>query len=183
MSAICARRLNELELGEVQVQEFGDAGDVLIRVARSQGGDDSAEQAVVEKVRDDAAATTTTSAASRWSARASRANSPAPARSACSSRSSAILVYIWFRFEWQFAVGAIIATVHDVVLTIGFFVDHADRVQPDQIAAILTIVGYSLNDTVVVFDRIRENLRRYKKMPLERADRPVDQPDAVAHDA
>jgi len=78
----------------------------------------------------------------------------------------AILVYIWFRFEWQFALGAIIATVHDVVLTIGIFVISGIEFNLSSIAAVLTIVGYSLNDTVVVYDRVRENLRRYKKMPL-----------------
>ena len=74
-----------------------------------------------------------------------------------------ILIYIWFRFEWQFALGAMIATVHDVVLTIGFL--SLTRIDFDlsSIAAILTIIGYSLNDTVVVYDRIREMLRRYKQ--------------------
>ena len=79
----------------------------------------------------------------------------------------AITVYLWFRFEWQFAVGAIIATMHDLVLTIGFYA--ASRLQFDStsIAAILTIVGYSLNDTVVIYDRIREMMRKYKKMPTD----------------
>ena len=73
---------------------------------------------------------------------------------------------MWFRFEWQFAVGAIIATIHDIVMTIGFFVVSGVEFNQSSIAAILTIVGYSLNDTVVVYDRVREDLRRYKKMPL-----------------
>ncbi len=77
-----------------------------------------------------------------------------------------ILVYLWFRFEWQFALGAMIANVHDLVLTIGFM--SVTRVDFDltSIAALLTILGYSLNDTVVIYDRIREMLRRYKKMPM-----------------
>jgi SecD/SecF fusion protein len=79
---------------------------------------------------------------------------------------AAILVYVWLRFEWQFGVGAIIATAHDVVMTIGFYVLTGVEFNLSSIAAILTIVGYSLNDTVVVYDRVRENLRRYKKMPL-----------------
>ncbi|WP_420003084.1 protein translocase subunit SecF [Arenibacterium sp. LLYu02] len=78
----------------------------------------------------------------------------------------AVLVYIWLRFEWQFALGAVIALVHDVVLTIGVFSELQIRFDLAIIAALLTIVGYSLNDTVVVFDRVRENLRRYKQMPL-----------------
>jgi len=80
---------------------------------------------------------------------------------------AAILIYIWFRFEWQFALGAIIATLHDVILTIGLYVLVGVEFNLTSIAALLTIVGYSLNDTVVVYDRMRENLRRYKKMPLD----------------
>ncbi len=79
---------------------------------------------------------------------------------------AAVLVYIWLRFEWQFAVGAVIALVHDVVLTIGVFSEMQIQFDLAIIAALLTIVGYSLNDTVVVFDRVRENLRKYKKMPF-----------------
>ena len=79
---------------------------------------------------------------------------------------SAVLIYIWLRFEWQFAVGAVAALVHDVLLTIGVFSVVQIRFDLAIIAALLTIVGYSLNDTVVVFDRVRENLRRFKKKPL-----------------
>ena len=79
----------------------------------------------------------------------------------------AVLVYIWLRFEWQFALGAVIALVHDVVLTIGVFSEIQIRFDLAIIAALLTIVGYSLNDTVVVFDRVRENLRKYKNRPLK----------------
>ncbi|MFY9209612.1 MAG: protein translocase subunit SecF [Aestuariivita sp.] len=78
----------------------------------------------------------------------------------------AVLVYIWLRFEWQFAVGAVVALVHDVILTIGIFSELQIKFDLAIIAALLTIVGYSLNDTVVVFDRVRENLRKYKKRPL-----------------
>ena len=78
----------------------------------------------------------------------------------------AVLVYIWLRFEWQFALGAVLALVHDVALTIGIFSELQIQFDLAIIAALLTIVGYSLNDTVVVFDRVRENLRKYKKRPL-----------------
>ncbi|MDA0338904.1 MAG: protein translocase subunit SecF [Proteobacteria bacterium] len=78
----------------------------------------------------------------------------------------AVLVYIWLRFEWQFGVGAVVALVHDVVLTIGFFSLTQLEFNLSIIAALLTIVGYSLNDTVVVYDRVRENLRRFRKVPL-----------------
>lgn len=87
----------------------------------------------------------------------------------------AIMVYVWFRFEWQFAVGAIIAIVHDVLLTLGFFTVVKLDFNLASIAAVLTIVGYSLNDTVVVYDRIRETLRKYKKRPItELIDRAVN---------
>lgn len=79
----------------------------------------------------------------------------------------AVLVYIWLRFEWQFAVGAVLALVHDVVLTLGIFSELQLKFDLAIIAALLTIVGYSLNDTVVVFDRVRENLRKFKKMELK----------------
>ena len=79
----------------------------------------------------------------------------------------AVLIYIWLRFEWQFAVGAVGALVHDVLLTIGVFSMLQIRFDLAIIAALLTIVGYSLNDTVVVFDRVRENLRKYKKKLLQ----------------
>ena len=79
----------------------------------------------------------------------------------------AVLVYIWLRFEWQFALGAVIALIHDVVLTIGVFSELQIRFDLAIIAALLTIVGYSLNDTVVVFDRVRENLRKYKTRELK----------------
>lgn len=79
----------------------------------------------------------------------------------------AVLVYIWLRFEWQFSVGAVAALVHDIVLTIGIFSLLQIKFDLAIIAALLTIVGYSLNDTVVVFDRVRENLRRYKKLELK----------------
>lgn len=79
---------------------------------------------------------------------------------------AAVLVYIWLRFEWQFSLGAVAALIHDVILTIGIFSLFQIKFDLAIIAAILTIVGYSLNDTVVVFDRVRENLIKYKKMPI-----------------
>ncbi|MET0358885.1 MAG: protein translocase subunit SecF, partial [Pararhizobium sp.] len=77
-----------------------------------------------------------------------------------------ILLYIWARYEWQFAAGAIVATLHDVILTIGLFVVTGMEFNLTSVAALLTIVGYSLNDTVIVYDRIRENLNRFPRMPL-----------------
>ncbi len=157
-------RLSDLNLGDVQVQEFGSPQEVLIRV-QAQGGGDNAEQSVIAKVRSDLESDYTIRRVEvvgpTVSGELARAGTIAVLASLF-----AILIYIWFRFEWQFAVGAIIATVNDVVLTIGMFVITQVEFNLSSIAAVLTIVGYSLNDTVVVYDRVRENLRRYKKMPL-----------------
>jgi SecD/SecF fusion protein len=157
-------RLSELNIGSVQVQEIGNQGDVLIRIAAQDNGD-NAEQSTVTKVRDELQ--------NDYDFR--RVETVGPTVSAELARQGTIgvivalalvLVYIWFRFEWQFAVGAVVATIHDIVMTIGFFVISGVEFNQSSIAAILTIVGYSLNDTVVVYDRIREDLRKYKKMPL-----------------
>lgn len=86
---------------------------------------------------------------------------------AVASALAAILIYIWLRFEWQFSIGAVAALFHDVILTIGVFSLLQIRFDLSTIAALLTIVGYSINDTVVIFDRLRENLRKYKKTPLK----------------
>ena len=93
-----------------------------------------------------------------------------------------ILLYLWFRFEWQFALGAMIANIHDIVLTIGFMALFQLDFDLSSIAALLTILGYSLNDTVVIYDRIREMLRRYKRMPTVELINIADQRHAVALD-
>ncbi|MEL6436237.1 MAG: protein translocase subunit SecF, partial [Pseudomonadota bacterium] len=156
--------LNDLNLGDVQVQEFGTPRDVLIRV-ESQGAGDNAEQTVITNVR--------SALETNYDVRRVEVVGPTVSGELATAGTiavlaalGAILVYIWLRFEWQFALGAIIATTHDVLLTIGMFVITGLEFNLSSIAAILTIVGYSLNDTVVVYDRVRENLRRYKKMDL-----------------
>lgn len=157
-------RMSELNLGDVQVQEFGSPEEVLIRV-QAQDGSETAEQNVVTVVRAELA--------DEYEFR--RVEVVGPTISAELARDGtlavaaalfAILIYIWLRFEWQFAIGAVVATFHDVVLTIGLFVISGVEFNLSSVAAVLTIVGYSLNDTVVVYDRVRENLRRYKKKPL-----------------
>ncbi|SON55152.1 Protein translocase subunit SecF [Hartmannibacter diazotrophicus] len=157
-------RLGDLGLGEVQVQEFGKADDVLIRVVRQEGGD-AAQQAAVEKIKDafgeEVNYRRVEVVGPRVSGELARAGTMAVGASLI-----AILIYIWFRFEWQYGLGAIIATMHDVIMTIGLFALLQIEFNLTSIAAVLTIVGYSLNDTVVVYDRIREMRRKYKKMPL-----------------
>ncbi len=156
--------LSDLNLGDVQVQGFGDESSVLVRV-ETQGGGDNAEQSVVTKIHEALDAD--------YEFRRVEVVGPTVSGELATAGTIgvlvsllAILVYIWFRFEWQFALGAIIATVHDVIMTMGFFVISGIEFNLSSIAAILTIVGYSLNDTVVVYDRVRENMRKYKKMPL-----------------
>lgn len=157
-------RLKDLNLGDVQVQEFGAPDDVLIRIERQEGGDEGQQRSIVlvrEAFADEANFRRVEAVGPRVSGELAQAGTIAVLASLF-----AVLFYIWFRFEWQFAVGAIVATVHDVILTIGMFAILQLEFSLASIAAILTIVGYSLNDTVVVYDRIRENLRKYKKKPL-----------------
>ena len=157
--------LSELGLGEVQLQEFGSPGHRADPIAQQPGGE-QAQQAVGASRCAARSATASIIAASTWWDRASPASCCTGASSASSSPSAAILLYLWFRFEWQFALGAMIANVHDIVLTLGFMSITQIDFDLTSIAALLTILGYSLNDTVVIYDRIREMLRRYKKMPM-----------------
>ena len=169
--------MTRLDVGEVQVQEvteFGGEKSVLIRIQQQPGGDE-AQQEVVVKVRQ---AFGDTVEFRRVEVVGPRVSGELATKGtiALLVTLAAIMVYVWFRFEWQFSVGAIIATVHDVLLTLGFFVVARLDFNLASIAAILTIVGYSLNDTVVVYDRIRENLRKYKKMPItEILDRSINE--------
>ncbi|AEV37738.1 bifunctional preprotein translocase subunit SecD/SecF [Pseudovibrio sp. FO-BEG1] len=159
------RTLGGLNLGDVQVQEFGSPTEVLIRI-ESQGEGESAQQDVVENVRsaftDGYEFRRTEVVGPRVSGELAYAGTLA-----VGSALLMIMFYIWFRFEWQFAVGAIITTFNDILLTVGLFAILQLDFTLSSIAAVLTIIGYSLNDTVVVYDRIRENLRRYKRLSLE----------------
>lgn len=157
-------QLGTLGFGDVQVQEFGAPNDVLIRIVQQEGGE-QAQQDVVTKIRTLFGDTVNYRRVEVVGPRVS-GELALNGSIAVLAALLAVLAYIWFRFEWQFAVGAILALVHDVILTIGMFSVVQLEFNLSSIAAILTIVGYSLNDTVVVYDRIRENLRRYKKLPL-----------------
>jgi preprotein translocase subunit SecF len=151
-------------LGDVQLQQFGGPADVLIRVAEQPGGD-AAQQEAVNKVR---GALGDAVEYRRVEVVGPRVSGELLAYGMVGLMLAifAILIYLWFRFEWQFALGAMIANVHDIVLTIGFMSITQVDFDLTSIAALLTILGYSLNDTVVIYDRIREMLRRYKKMPM-----------------
>jgi preprotein translocase subunit SecF len=153
-----------LNLGEAQLQQFGPPTDVLIRIPEQPGGED-AQQAAVNKVR---GALGDTVDYRRVEVVGPRVSTELLAYGTIGLVLAifSILIYLWFRFEWQFALGAMIANVHDLVLTVGFMSLTQIDFDLTSIAALLTILGYSLNDTVVIYDRIREMLRRYKKMPM-----------------
>jgi preprotein translocase subunit SecF len=164
MSAI-RETLGGLGLGEVQIQGIGDDSTVLIRIATQPGGEE-AQQAVVEKVR--AALGTEDYDYRRVEVVGPRVSSELARTGTLAVLFTivGIMAYIWFRFEWQFAIGAVATLVHDAVLMVGFFAVTQIDFNLSSIAAILTVIGYSLNDTVVIFDRIREILRKYKQMPI-----------------
>lgn len=162
------KTVSSLGLGDVQLQTFGAPNEVLIKIQAQTGGDGNAQSAI-DTVK--AALEVTNGDQIEYR----RVEVVGPTVSGELVQDSviavclaifAVLIYIWARFEWQFSVGAVVALVHDVVITIGFFSLLQLDFNISIIAALLTIVGYSLNDTVVVFDRVREYLRKFKKMDL-----------------
>ncbi len=156
--------LGQLGLGDVELQEFGGPSDVLIRLEAQEGGEE-AEQAAVAKVKAALGTGVEYRSVEVVGPKVSEELTQEAILAVLLSM-AAVLVYLWFRFEWQFAVGGVISLLHDVILSIGLFSIIGLEFNLNIIAAILTIIGYSLNDTVVVFDRIREFLRKYKAMPL-----------------
>ncbi len=156
--------LGGLALGDIQLQQFGAPTDVLIRIPQQPGGE-AEQQAALAKVR---GALGSDIDYRRVEVVGPRVSTELLAYGTIGLVLAifAILVYLWFRFEWQFALGAMIANVHDLVLTIGFMSLTQIDFDLTSIAALLTILGYSLNDTVVIYDRIRENLRKYKRLSM-----------------
>jgi preprotein translocase subunit SecF len=158
------QQLSSIGLGEVSLQEFGAPTDILIRIQKQTGGE-KAQQVAINKVKKQLGP----------GVKYRRTEFVGPKVSEELFRDGVlavvlailgILVYIWFRFEWQFGLGAIIALSHDVLTTVGIFALTGMEFNLSTVAAILTIAGYSINDTVVVFDRVRENLRKYKTLSL-----------------
>lgn len=152
--------LGEMSFGEVSIQLFGAEDEVLIRIQK-QKGDEQAQVQVIKEVN--------AMILDGYTVRRTEFVGPTIGAEltqkgilAVVSALVAIMIYIWFRFEWQYSIAAILALSHDVISTIGFFSLTSFEFNLATIAAILTIAGYSINDTVVVFDRIRENFRRYK---------------------
>jgi preprotein translocase subunit SecF len=158
-------KLGQLGIGAVQIQSFGTPADVLIRVEQQKGGE-AEQKAAIAKV--------TEALGGQYEQRRYESVGPAVSSElrwtgfmAVLAGLVAICAYVWLRFEWQFALGAIVALTHDVLLTAGVFSLLHLEFDLSIVAALLTILGYSVNDTVVVSDRIRENLRKYKRMPLD----------------
>ena len=152
--------LGQLGLGDISLQSFGSETDILVRVQR-QDGDEKAQIAAIKAITD--------TLGTGYEVRRTEFVGPTVGAElaqkgiyAVACALLAIMVYIWFRFEWQFSLAAILALAHDVLSTIGLFALTSFEFNLATVAAILTIAGYSINDTVVVFDRVRENLRRYK---------------------
>ncbi|MCB5176995.1 protein translocase subunit SecF [Microvirga lenta] len=157
-------RAGALGFGSAEVQGFGDGREVSVRIELQPGGEQG-QQMVVSRMRE--------TFGNEYEFRRIEVVGPRVSGELVQSGTLgvilallAILAYLWFRFEWQYAIGAVVATLHDIVLTIGFFAVTQIQFDMTSIAAILTIMGYSLNDTVVVYDRIRETMRKYKKVPV-----------------
>ncbi len=163
--AAMREKLGGLGLGEIALQEFGQENHILIRVQQQEGGE-QAQQAAVNAVKQ--------SLGTDYEYRRVEFVGPKVGQELVRNSTIAVLlsmagimVYIWFRFEWQYGVNALIAAIFDVVTTLGLYALLDLEFNLTSIAALLTLAGYSINDKVVVYDRIRENLRKYKKMPLE----------------
>jgi len=154
--------LDGLGIGQVALQGFGGPNDVMIRVQRQPGGDQAQEQAVT-KVKQALGPgidyRSTNVVGPTIGAELIRAGTIATILALV-----AIAIYVWFRFEWQFGIGAMLSTLHDTITTIGLFSLLQIEFNLTTLAAILTIAGYSINDTVVIYDRVRETMRRYKTM-------------------
>ena len=153
-------KISSLNVGEISIQKFGKETDFLVRIQK-QDGDESNQIKIIDKVKE--------ITSKDYDIRRSEFVGPVVGDElkysgilAVCLALLAIMIYIWFRFEWQFSIAAIIALSHDVFSTVGLFSVLQLEFNLATIAAILTTAGYSINDTVVIFDRVRENLRRYK---------------------
>ena len=158
-------KIGSLNIGSVSIQEFGSPNEVLIRIPQQESGE-QAQKEVMETLRGNLE--------NVQEYRRVEFVGPQVGEELIESGAQAlifsligILLYIWFRFEWQFGVAAVIALMHDAILTIGLFSVTGMEFNLATVAAVLMIAGYSINDTVVVFDRVRENMRKYKKKALE----------------
>ena len=157
--------LNELNLGDVNVKEFGKQGDYLIKIEQKTDNDNKIipkiKKSLIEKLNSGINFRRVENVGPKVSSELLQSGIIAISLSL-----AAMLFYIWIRFEWQFSVGSIVAVFHDVIITVGIFSILSLEVNLSITAAVLTIVGYSMNDTVVIYDRIRENLGKYTRINI-----------------
>lgn len=162
-------KISALGLGEPTIQEYGSAREMGIRTPAVKGGGDGAAEAAGAKIRKAIESSYPGAHVGAVEVVSGKVSGELAwtGITALIAAMVGITLYIWIRFEWQFGVGALFALFHDVALTLGFFALTQLEFDLNIIAAILTIIGYSLNDTIVVYDRIREDMRKYRKMPIE----------------
>lgn len=161
-------KINKLGLGDSSLQRFGDADTVSIRLPLPKNQDEEATQKIVHQVQGVISSAYPKAQFQRVETVSGKVSGELIRAGVIAAlvASLAVAFYIWFRFEWQFGVGALFTLAHDVVVTLGFFALTRLEFNLNIVAAILTIIGYSLNDTIVVYDRVRENLRKYRKMEM-----------------
>ena len=155
----------KMNLGDVTVKKFGKENDYLVKIEMTESNNENFIKSINEKLSSDLGSNINFRRVENVGPKVSKELLKAGLL-AISLSLIAMLFYIWIRFEWQFSLGAIIALMHDVIITVGIFSFLSYEVNLSIVAAVLTIVGYSMNDTVVIFDRIRENLKKYSKIPI-----------------
>jgi len=155
----------KMNLGDVTVKKFGKENDYLAKIEAKKSNDQNFIKSINDKLSADLGSKINFRRVENVGPKVSNELLRAGLL-AISLSLAAMLFYIWIRFEWQFSLGAIVAIIHDVIITVGIFSFLSYEVNLSIVAAILTIVGYSMNDTVVIFDRIRENLKKYSKIPI-----------------
>ena len=157
--------LLKMELGDVTVKKFGKKNDYLVKIEMSDTNDMNFIKSINSQLSSDLGSVVNFRRVENVGPKVSSELLKAGLLAITLSL-AAMLIYIWIRFEWQFSLGAIIALIHDVIITVGIFSFLSYEVNLSIVAAVLTIVGYSMNDTVVIFDRIRENLKKYSKISI-----------------
>jgi len=155
----------KMNLGDVTVKKFGKENDYLAKIEVKKSNDQNFIKSINDKLSADLGSKINFRRVENVGPKVSNELLRAGLL-AISLSLAAMLFYIWIRFEWQFSLGAIVAIIHDVIITVGIFSFLSYEVNLSIVAAVLTIVGYSMNDTVVIFDRIRENLKKYSKIPI-----------------
>ena len=155
----------KMNLGDVTVKKFGQENDYLVKIEMTKSNDENFIKSINDKLSADLGSAVNFRRVENVGPKVSNELLRAGLL-AISLSLAAMLFYIWIRFEWQFSLGAIIAIMHDVIITVGIFSFLAYEINLSIVAAVLTIVGYSMNDTVVIFDRVRENLKKYSKISI-----------------